>query len=257
MTQRFLRITFEYDGTRYAGWQIQPGQRTVQGEVERALGVLLRHPVRVRVAGRTDAGVHAFGQVCTLRTEQPVEVQPLLRGLNGVMPKDIAAVAVEEVAPQFDARHDARGKHYRYRILNRRARSAVDRARCWHVWQPLDHGAMEQALGHLRGTHDFRAFRAADCSNKQPIKELREASLTVGPRSMLELDFVGSGFLKQMVRILVGTVVEVGRGARAPGGIPELLASHDRTLAGRTAPAQGLFLVRVFYDDEAEGRGAP
>ncbi len=255
MTRRTLRLTLEYDGTRFAGWQVQPGERTVQGELERALGVLLRHPARVRVAGRTDAGVHALGQVCTVRTEQAVAVERVLRGLNGILPRDVAVSAVDEVDPAFDPRFDARGKHYRYRVLARRARSAVDRARCWHVWEPLDRGAIQGALDHLVGTHHFGAFRAADCPSKDPVKELRVATLTPREGEILELDFVGSGFLKQMVRILVGTVIEVGRGAREVSSIPALIESRDRTRAGRTAPPQGLFLVRVLYGGGEDGGG--
>jgi len=253
MTQRTLRITLEYDGTRYAGWQVQPGQRTVQAEVEAALATLLRHPVRVRVAGRTDAGVHALAQVCTVRTGEPLATDRVLRGLNGILPKDVAAVEVAEAPPAFDPRFGATGKHYRYRILARRARSAVDRARCWHVWDPLDPGRMEQALAPLVGTHDFSAFRAADCPNKDPVKELRVAALREAPGSMIEIDLVGSGFLKQMVRIVVGTVVEVGRGAREPGEIEAILSGKDRTRAGRTAPPQGLFLVQVMYGEDEAG----
>jgi len=250
MTRRTLKITLEYDGTRFYGWQVQPGRRTVQSEVERALRVLLRHPVRARVAGRTDAGVHALAQVCTARTEVDLPVARILRGLNGILPRDVAVHAVDEVPDEFDPRFSAVGKRYRYRLLNRKGRPALRRHRCWHLWEPLDLPSMQRALQQLTGTHDFSAFRAADCPNKQPVKTLEVANLDSGGEPYLEITLVADGFLKQMARIIVGTAVEVGRGRRPAAEMAEILRSGDRRLAGRTAPAQGLFLVEVMYGEE-------
>jgi tRNA pseudouridine38-40 synthase len=244
-----FRLSLEYDGTRFAGWQVQPKQRTVQGELERALGILLRHDVRVLVAGRTDAGVHALAQVCSLRTEVEISERRLIRGLNGILPKDIAVWAAEPVAGNFHPRFQAHGKHYRYRILARPARSAVDRARCWHVFEPLDAERLQRALEPLLGTHNFHSFRAADCPNKDPVKTIRRAAVTTDRSPYVEIDLVASGFLKQMVRIVVGTAVEVATGRREPEDVASILAARDRSQAGRTAPAQGLFLVRVIYGE--------
>ena len=255
MTQRNLKITLEYDGTRFYGWQVQPGRRTVQSEVERALRVLLRHPARVRVAGRTDAGVHALAQVCTVRTEVDLGTDRILRGLNGILPRDVAVHAVEDVHPAFDPRYSAVGKRYRYRILNRRGRPALRRHRVWHLWEPLDLHDMRRALAQLTGTHDFSAFRAADCPNKQPVKTLEVATLDEGGDAYLGITLVADGFLKQMVRIIVGTIVEVGTGKRAAESIAGLLQSGDRRLAGRTAPAQGLSLIEVMYGEREVGEG--
>lgn len=246
---RTLRLTLEYDGTRFAGWQVQPRERTVQGEVERALGILLRHDARVTVAGRTDAGVHALAQVCSFRTDRDVATDRMLRGLNGILPRDVAVWAVDEMGEDFHPRFDARGKHYRYRILARRARPAVDRARCWHVFEELDAQRLQDALTPLVGTHHFGAFRAADCPNKDPVKTLREARVSASNPTYLEIDLIASGFLKQMVRIIVGTAVEVGTGRREVASMGELLERRDRREAGRTAPANGLFLVRVLYGE--------
>ena len=249
MTPRNLKITVEYDGVRFSGWQFQPDRRTVQDEVEKALAVLLGQKVRVRVAGRTDAGVHALGQVCSLRTDHDVTPDRLMRGLNGILPADVAIVAAEEMDDDFDPRFSARGKHYRYRLLNRVGRTSLHRNRCWHLWRPLDLHAMRAALSHLHGRHDFSAFRAADCPNRQPVKTLRQAHLRVEP-PFVEMHFEASGFLKQMVRIIVGTVVEVGQGKRSADEIPEILASGDRRRAGRTAPGGGLTMMEVMYGGE-------
>jgi len=246
---RTYKLTLEYDGTRFAGWQVQPRERTVQGEVERALGILLRHEVRVIVAGRTDAGVHALAQVCSFRTDAEIDPERILRGCNGILPKDVAVWAVDEMGADFHPRYAATGKHYRYRILPRPARPAVDRARCWHVHEPLDPGRLQAALDPLVGTHHFGAFRAADCPNRDPIKQLREARVGQDGPAYLTIDLVASGFLKQMVRIVVGTAVEVGTGWRSVESMRQLLEGRDRRDAGRTAPAKGLFLVQVLYEE--------
>lgn len=246
---RTLRLTLEYDGTRFAGWQVQPKERTVQGEVERALGILLRHDTRVTVAGRTDAGVHALSQVCSFRTDSDLAADRMLRSLNGILPRDVAVWAVDEMEEDFHPRFDARGKHYRYRILARRARPAVDRARCWHVFEALDPRRLQDALVPLLGSHHFGAFRAADCPNRDPVKTLLEARVSADNPPYLEIDLIASGFLKQMVRIIVGTAVEVGTGRREVTSMGELLERRDRREAGRTAPANGLFLVRVLYGE--------
>ena len=190
-----------------------------------------------------------MGQVCTVHTEADLTTERILRGLNGVLPRDVAVHAVEDMPPGFDPRYSAVGKRYRYRILNRPARTALRRHRCWHLWEPLDCTSMRRALQQLTGTHDFSAFRAADCPNKQPVKTLRVATLDESADAYLGITLVADGFLKQMVRIIVGTAVEVGTGRRPPESMTGLLQSGDRRLAGRTAPAQGLCLIEVMYGE--------
>jgi len=243
---RTIKLTLEYDGTDYVGWQVQPNGPSIQAALETALATLLKQEVRVTGAGRTDAGVHALGQVASFQTERAIPLKAFFAGTNGLLPKDIAVVAAEEVGSDFDARRSARGKHYRYKVVNRRARAPLERRYAWEVFLPLDLERMRAAAAPLLGVHDFGAFRASDCEARNAVRELRRLEiLRQGETVMFEVE--GSAFLKHMVRNLVGTLVEVGLGRREPGSIEALLASRNRTLAGATAPAHGLCLVEVRY----------
>jgi tRNA pseudouridine38-40 synthase len=248
-----VRLTLEYDGTDYVGWQVQPNGLSVQAVVERALGKLLGAPTPVQCAGRTDAGVHALGQVVAFNAAQPLPLKAYLRGLSGLLPPDVAVVAVEEVAAEFDPRRDARGKRYRYRVCNRAVRSPLRRRTHWEVFAPLNVLAMREAAPYLLGRHDFSAFRASDCGAAHAVRTLWRLDVEAAGD---ELAFVveGTAFLKHMVRNLVGTLVEVGKGRQPPGWVAEVLASRDRTRAGPTAPAHGLVMEEVFY---VPPRGAP
>lgn len=243
--RRTLRLLIEYQGTDFAGWQIQAQGRTVQGELARCLQTLLREPVVPVGAGRTDAGTHALGQVAHLHTHSELPAERLHRGLNGLLPPDIAVHAVEEAPADFHARYSARGKRYRYRL--RTAKSALDRQLVWSLYQHLDLEPMARAAAYLAGTHQFAA-----CCNQDPLPDhflchIAECGWT-GDGTELAFEIEGNRFLRHMVRILVGTMVEIGRGRRPPEDMARLLESTDRTQAGPTAPAQGLCLLRVNYE---------
>lgn len=242
-----MKLTLEYDGTDFVGWQVQPNGRSVQEVVEGALARLLGEPVRVTGAGRTDAGVHARGQVCSLRTGKQIPLRAFVLGMNSLLPPDVAVVEAADVEPGFDARRSASGKRYEYVIWNGPTRSPLRRRRAWEVFRPLRVEAMREAAGHLLGEHDFSAFRASDCPAKTTRRVLRVLDVVGEAGGEITVAAEATAFLKHMVRNLVGTLVEVGHGKRAPGSMPDLLASGDRTRAGVTAPPQGLTLVRVDY----------
>ena len=240
---RTVKLTLEYDGTDFVGWQVQPNGRSVQEVVEAALSRMLGEPVRVTGAGRTDAGVHAAGQVCSLRTEKRVPLKAFVLGMNSLLPPDVAVVEAADVAPDFDARRSASGKRYEYRIWNGPSRSPLRRRRAWELFRPLDVAAMRAAARHLLGEHDFSAFRASDCPAKTTRRILRVLDVTGESGGEILVAAEATAFLKHMVRNLA----EVGMGKRSPESMPALLAGGDRTRAGVTAPPQGLTLVRVDY----------
>ncbi|MCS6914097.1 MAG: tRNA pseudouridine(38-40) synthase TruA [Myxococcales bacterium] len=248
---RTLRLVLEYDGTGLVGWQRQPHGPSVQAALEEAFQRLTGESPRLRAAGRTDAGVHALGQVVSLQLASPLPLERLLGGLNAYLPPAIAVREVHEVPQGFDARHSASGKMYRYQVWNGRVRSPLRAATHWHVRQPLDRVAMRQAAAQLVGRHDFRAFRAADCERRTTVRWVRRLEVldVVGEPEALHIEVEATAFLKHMVRILVGTLVEVGRGRRSVAEVAELLRSGDRTRAGPTAPAHGLILCRVDYGE--------
>jgi tRNA pseudouridine38-40 synthase len=243
---RLHRIVVEYDGTDFSGWQRQPGMRTVQGCLEEALRDMTGESVFVRGAGRTDAGVHADGQVASFPLVARIPPYGLLRGLNSILADDVAIVDVAEVDATFDARFSARGKVYRYTVWNHVVRSPRNARTSWHVRQALDMAAIVDAAARLVGEHDFRAFRAADCDRRTTRRILRRLDVDrQGAR--LTFDVEATAFLKNMVRILVGTLVDVGRGRVAVEAIARMLETGDRKAGGMTAPAQGLTLLRVLY----------
>jgi tRNA pseudouridine38-40 synthase len=244
----FVKLVLSYDGTRYVGWQVQPNGPSIQAELERALSTLHKESVRVTGAGRTDSGVHALGQVASLAVERPLPESAYVKGLNALLPEDIAVRQAEVLEAPFDARRDARGKRYRYRIENLPTRAPLGRLQAWQVFRPLGVEAMRAAAAPLLGRHDFGAFRAADCEAHHAVRELRRLDVEADATGRIEVVAEATAFLKHMVRNLVGTLVEVGLGAREPASMAALLASRDRTLAGRTAPPQGLVLEEVFYD---------
>ena len=243
---RVLRAVVSYDGTDFHGWQRQPGQRTVQGCLEDAIHELLGERVVVRGAGRTDSGVHADGQVASLALASRIPPHGLLRGLNSLLPADVALVDVVEAAPGFDARFSARGKVYRYTVWNHMVRSPRHARNTWHVRRTLDMAAIRDAAAALVGEHDFRAFRAADCERLTTRRILRSFEVD-RQGAVLTFDVEATAFLKNMVRILVGTLVDVGRGVIGPDAVARMLQTGDRKAGGMTAPPQGLTLLRVLY----------
>ena len=242
-----VKLTLEYDGTRYVGWQLQPNGPSIQAEVERALAALHGAGRRVTAAGRTDAGVHALGQVVSFPEASPLPLTAYVQGLNGLLPADIAVRRASVEPDGFDARRSALGKRYRYRILNVPARAPLSRLHSWWVRRPLELEAMARAAGPLVGRHDFAAFQAADCEARHAVREVRRLEVTGRSGGEVEVVVEATAFVKHMVRNLVGTLVEVGLGRRDAASIAELLASRDRRRAGRTAPPQGLVLEEVFY----------
>ena len=239
------RLTVEYDGTEFHGWQLQPGARTVQGELEAAAGRLFGVPIRVGAAGRTDAGVHAAGQVVTFRASRVLAPDVVRRALNAHTARDLAVCAVDLVDESFDPRRSARSRRYVYRIWNRREPSPFWRRFTWHVPQPLDIEAMAHAAAALLGEHDFSSFRAAGCDAAHPVRRVLRSALD-SDGSMIRFDIEATAFLRHMVRNIVGTLVEVGLRRRSVD-LAALLAARDRTLAAATAPARGLCLVEIRY----------
>jgi tRNA pseudouridine38-40 synthase len=244
---RHIRLLVEYDGTTLCGWQRQATGPTVQGHIEAALAKLLTHDVTIIGASRTDAGVHARGQVASFRTERTIPLHGIRRGLNSMLPDAIAIREVTEVGDDFHPRFSATGKHYRYSIWNVFDRSPLH-ARTWHLSDPLDESAMRDAAKALVGQHDFVAFRASGCGAKTTVRRIESIEIARAPDGLVTVDVRGNAFLRNMVRIVVGTLAEVGTGDRPVAQVAEILASRDRTLAGITAPARGLELIEVRYD---------
>ncbi len=246
-----FRLRLEYDGADFEGWQVQAHGRTVQGVVEAGLAEVLRTSVRIHAAGRTDAGVHARGQVAHFDAATRLGPVELRKALNAVLPPDVAARALHEVAPDFDARRDAISKRYVYRILQRPVASPLRRRWCWHIRGPLDLAAMREASDVLKGTHDFAAFRGAPGGAPTDEETRRTLDLLHVERRAEEVEIAAEArsFLRYMVRNLVGTLVDVGRDRLSPGALAELLASRQRSLAGPTAPAHGLCLEQIRYPE--------
>lgn len=243
---RNLRVVVSYDGTDFSGWQRQPGMRTVQGCLEDGIRELLGEEVFVRGAGRTDAGVHADGQVATFALMSRIPCHGLLRGLNSILPMDLALVDVVEAPRDFDARFSARGKVYRYTVWNHMVRSPRHHRTTWHVRRALDMSLIRAAAAALVGEHDFRAFRAADCERRTTRRILRRLDVD-RQGALLTFDVEATAFLKNMVRILVGTMIDVGRGLLPPDAVSRMLETGNRAAGGMTAPPQGLTLLRVLY----------
>jgi tRNA pseudouridine38-40 synthase len=244
---RNFKLTVEYDGGAYHGWQRQASEPTVQAAIEAALRTMTGSPVTVVGSGRTDAGVHALGQVAHFRCETRIPPEAIRRGLNALLPADIVVHACTPVPETFHARHDARKKVYQYRILNREIPAAVGRGYLWHVRRPLDPDSMRLAAEPLVGTLDFKSFEGAGSPRRSTVRTVYRAEWTVEPGDRLIFEIEGNGFLRYMVRNIVGTLVWVGMGRMRPGQMGGLIEARSRDLAPPTAPAQGLFLKEVHY----------
>jgi tRNA pseudouridine38-40 synthase len=248
-----VAIGVEYDGTAYSGWQDQPHAPSIQRCLNQALSVVAATNVACIGAGRTDAGVHASGQVAHFETCVHREPHSWLMGLNSQLPKDISVAWVQPVDAEFHARFSAIARAYRYEILNRPVRSALERNRCWWVYQPLDHEHMQEAAQQLLGKHDFSAFRASACQSHSPIRTISRLDVTRdGDRITITCE--ANAFLHHMVRNIVGSLAKVGTGEADPVWMAEILAAQDRKLSGITAPAAGLTLTRVDYPAGALNR---
>lgn len=266
-------LTIAYDGTDFCGWQKQPGQRSVQGEVERALSIICARPIRLNGTSRTDAGVHAYGQRANFIEEFGIPVEKLPMVANGIFASaasdrsrkasgDVAILAAEEVPADFHARFNASGKKYIYRISNSQKPDPFRRNYCYQIGRDLDLDTMKQAAAHLVGTKDFKCFQAAGGKELETtVRTVYSARISASDNTKsdrtapdseknFEFEIIGDGFLYNMVRIIAGTLVDIGLGKKSPDVLPEIIARKDRRLAGHTAPPQGLYLAEVYYENE-------
>lgn len=247
--QRYKCI-ISYDGTNFSGYQVQPNQRTVQSEFEAVLAKLHKgNEVKIAASGRTDAGVHAKGQVIHFDSSLSIPLEKWTTALNSLLPNDVSVLSVEKTDASFHARYDAAGKEYRYFLYLSKVRDPFRRNYAYQYPYPLEMGSMKEASQYLLGTHDFTTFCSAKTEMEDKVRTIKNIEFITDGEQLI-LRFVGNGFLYNMVRILVGTLLEVGSGERKPKEIAELLEQKDRRLAGKTAPAHGLYLWKVFYDSK-------
>ena len=246
MIQNF-KLTIEYDGSAYHGWQRQKNDRSVQEEIEKVLKTMTGLKIKVIGSGRTDAGVHAFGQVANFSSDTALTAGVFQKGLNSLLPEDIVIRACEAASKQFHSRYDVVSKTYLYRILNRPTPAAVCRQYAWHIRTKLDADAMRQALHRTAGTQDFKAFEGSGSPRSSTVRTIMRAELVEKDQGYLEIKLQADGFLKFMVRNIVGTLVEVGLGKFTLDDFQRILLSKDRKQAGATAPPHGLFLLHVEY----------
>ena len=247
---RTFKLTLSYDGTNYAGWQIQSNAESIQSSLERALSMIAGSEVRVVGSGRTDAGVHALAQVASCRLDTRLTCEELLRAINGNLPIDIRVTEVQHAVDDFHALRDAVRKSYRYVIQDGRIHDVFQRGHCWFVPGELDVSSMQRAGSYLTGRHDFASFQSAGSQRATTVREVYELDIRRrkgGQDCFIDFDISANGFLYNMVRNIVGTLVEVGRGANNPEWVQVVLPALDRQAAGPTAPSQGLFLMRVNY----------
>jgi len=243
-----FKIIIEYDGAGYHGWQRQKKERTIQQEIETALATMTGKPVTVTGSGRTDAGVHALGQAANFRCQTDLSAPVFKKGLNSLLPEDIVIRSCCRVADDFHARYNALSKCYHYKILNLAVPPAIGRQYAWFIRRQLDTAAMRRAIPSIIGTHDFKAFEATGSPRAHSTRRVMTAQLTDGhSRGELIFRIEANGFLRFMVRNIVGTLVDVGREKISPADFKKILTAKDRTRAGATAPPHGLFLMEVRY----------
>jgi tRNA pseudouridine38-40 synthase len=245
-TRRNIRLRLAYDGSPYLGWQVQPQGPTVQAVLQEALRRITGHETTVKGSGRTDAGVHALEQVANFHTTSRMTPQAFVSALNSMLPPEIAALGADEVDLSFDAQYSAVEKTYRYRVFNSMVKSPFEHRRSWHIPGDIDEGSMRIVASYLIGINDFSSFRAVGCVASSPIREMKEIIIS-RYGAMITFELTADGFLRHMVRNIVGTLVDVGRGRFSTGEFATILDARDRTRAGRTAPPHGLYLLRVVY----------
>jgi len=249
--EQSIKLTLTYDGSRYHGWQRQKNGLTIQEVLEDRIRIMAGEPICVLGSGRTDAGVHALGQVCHFTTRSSLRPEDFERGLNSLLPRDIHVLRAETAPPGFHARYSALRKVYEYRILNRPDPDVFLRRYIWHIARPLDTEAVTRCLDRVQGEHDFTSFRSSGSRNRNPVRHMFSAGLSGPDGGLIRITLEADGFLRHMVRNLVGTLVDVGMGKTSVEAFLRILEAGDRQQAGVKAPAQGLFLVRVCYDRDA------
>ena len=243
---RNIKIVIEYDGKKYYGWQKQPNKITVQSEIERAIFEVTGEEVVIHSSGRTDAGVSAYNQVANFKIKSEIPVDTIPKALNAHLKKSIIVKSAEEVEDKFHSRYSCVGKKYMYVINNSKFGSAISRDSEYHFPQKLDIKKMKEAIKYFEGEHDFKGFKASGTSNKDSVRTIYKATIkTEGDRIYITLE--GNGFLYNMVRIITGTLIDVGLGKIKPDEIPDIIDSKDRKRAGKTVPPHGLYLVEVYY----------
>lgn len=243
---RNIKIVIEYDGKNFNGWQKQPDKLNIQGEIERAIFEVTGEEVELIASGRTDAGVHSLGQTANFKMENEMPIEKIPLAINSRLKKSIRVKSAEEVEERFHSRYNCKGKKYKYVINNAPIESALYRDLELHISQKLDIQKMREAIKYFVGEHDFSAFKASGTSSKNSIREIYNAEI-IEDGERIKIELTGSGFLYNMVRIISGTLVEVGLGKLEPNKIPEIIESKDRKNAGITLPPQGLYLVEVYY----------
>ncbi|MBI4633170.1 MAG: tRNA pseudouridine(38-40) synthase TruA [Deltaproteobacteria bacterium] len=244
---RNLKVILEYDGSRYHGWQRQREPLTIQQVLEECINRITGEDVRVNASGRTDAGVHAMNQVANFRTQSNLDTIRLCKGINSLLPKDIVIKELAEVSDSFHARFDVKSKVYMYQLFNNPVRPVLCRLYTWPIYKPLNLESMKKAAGHLLGCHDFSSFCGTGCDMENRVRTVMSAEITSFDSGLIRINVEADGFLRYMIRNIVGTLIDVGRGKRLSDEIPGLIAAKDRRRAGMTAPAQGLFLKEVKY----------
>jgi len=242
-----IRLILEYEGTQYHGWQRQKREPTIQAIIEDRIQMMVEDPVTLIASGRTDAGVHALNQVCNFITKSKIDPESMRRGLNSLLPDDISIRQAEYVPLDFHSRHSAKSKTYEYRILNQKEPNLFLRCFTWHIRGKLDLAEMEECQSLLMGKHDFSSFRSSGSGNVDPVREMTRAELRSPEEGILYFLFEAEGFLRHMVRNIVGTIVDVGRGRISRDEFEGIFRSRDRRMAGIKAPPQGLFLKMVEY----------
>ena len=243
---RNIKLTIEYDGKKFGGWQKQPNKLNIQGEIEKAIEEITGEKIDLNASGRTDAGVHSLGQTANFKTNSKIEIEKIPIAINSKLKQSIRIIKAEEVEEKFHARYSCKGKKYRYIINNSKYGSAIYRDLEYHIPIKLNVEAMQKGIKYFEGEHDFKGFKASGTSSKSSVRTIYNAKvIQEGERIIIELE--GNGFLYNMVRIISGTMVDVGLGKIKPEEIPEIIESKERSRAGKTLPPQGLYLVEVYY----------
>ena len=243
---RNIKLTIEYDGKKFGGWQKQPNKLNIQGEIEKAIEEITGEKIDLNASGRTDAGVHSLGQTANFKTNSKIEIEKIPIAINSKLKQSIRIIKAEEVEENFHARYSCKGKKYRYIINNSKYGSAIYRDLEYHMPIKLNVEAMQKGIKYFEGENDFKGFKASGTSSKSSVRTIYNAKvIQEGERIIIELE--GNGFLYNMVRIISGTMVDVGLGKIKPEEIPEIIESKERSRAGKTLPPQGLYLVEVYY----------